>query len=184
MKKNENYPKYVQAMRLMDDGKSIRYVERHLKMGRGTLWLIRQRYLLGGELALLQPDHQCQTTFERKVEIVKDIEENGLSLHDASLKYDILKHTLGRWLRAYHANGEAGLKRKRPQAIKTQEKAEEKLKEQERKRREKADLAELERLRKRNEYLEAENALLKKVKALVEEREARLRAIGQKPSKD
>lgn len=184
MKKNENYPKYVQAMRLMDDGKSIRYVERHLKMGRGTVWLIRQRYLSGGELALLQPDHQCQTTFERKVEIVKDIEENGLSLHDASLKYDILKHTLGRWLRAYHASGEAGLKRKRPQAIKTQEKAEEKLKEQERKRREKADLAELERLRKRNEYLEAENALLKKVKALVEEREARLRAIGQKPSKD
>ena len=43
---------------------------------------------------------------------------------------------------------------------------------------------ELEKLRKRNEYLEAENALLKKVKALVEEREARLRAIGQKPSKD
>ena len=58
------------------------------------------------------------------------------------------------------------------------------MKEKEKKRQEKADLAELERLRKRNEYLEAENALLKKVKALVEEREARLRAIGQKPSKD
>jgi hypothetical protein len=48
----------------------------------------------------------------------------------------------------------------------------------------KAELDELEMLRKRNEYLEAENALLKKVKALVEEREARLREIGQKPSKD
>ena len=47
-----------------------------------------------------------------------------------------------------------------------------------------AELDELEMLRKRNEYLEAENALLKKVRALVEEREARLRAIGQKPSKD
>ncbi len=45
-------------------------------------------------------------------------------------------------------------------------------------------LDELKMLRRRNEYLEAENALLKKVKALVEEREARLRAIGQKPSKD
>ena len=47
-----------------------------------------------------------------------------------------------------------------------------------------AELDELEMLRKRNEYLEAENALLKKVKALVEEREARLREIGRKPSKD
>ena len=45
-------------------------------------------------------------------------------------------------------------------------------------------LDELEELRRRNEYLEAENALLKKVKALVEEREARLREIGRKPSKN
>ncbi len=184
MKKNENYPKYVQAMRLMDDGKSIRYVERHLKMGRGTIWLIRQRYLSGGELTLLQPAHQGQTTFDRKVEIIRDIEENGLSLRDASLKYDIPNQTLGRWLRAYKAGGEAGLMRKLPLKNRTTDKAEEKLKEKEKKRQEKADLAELERLRKRNEYLEAENALLKKVKALVEEREARLRAIGQKPSKD
>ena len=47
-----------------------------------------------------------------------------------------------------------------------------------------SELDELEMLRKRNEYLEAENALLKKVKALVEEREARLRAIGRGPSKN
>ena len=47
-----------------------------------------------------------------------------------------------------------------------------------------AEPDELEMLRKRNEYLEAENALLKKVKALVEERKARLREIGRKPSKN
>jgi transposase len=41
-----------------------------------------------------------------------------------------------------------------------------------------------ERLRKENERLRLENLLLKKVKALVEEREARNRAIGRKPSKD
>ncbi len=37
-------------------------------------------------------------------------------------------------------------------------------------------------LRARVEYLEAENALLKKVKALVEARDAHLKGIGQKPS--
>ncbi len=46
----------------------------------------------------------------------------------------------------------------------------------------KESLTELEELRARNEYLEAENALLKKVKALVEARDARLRETGQKPS--
>lgn len=46
------------------------------------------------------------------------------------------------------------------------------------------EMTELESLRYENEYLKAENALLKKVKALVEEREYRLRAIGRKPSKN
>ena len=43
-------------------------------------------------------------------------------------------------------------------------------------------LSELEELRARVEYLEAENALLKKVKALVEARDAHLKGTGQKPS--
>ena len=43
-------------------------------------------------------------------------------------------------------------------------------------------LTELEELRARTEYLEAENALLKKVKALVEARDARRKGTGQKPS--
>ena len=45
-------------------------------------------------------------------------------------------------------------------------------------------LTELERLRKEVQELRTENALLKKVRALVEERNARLRAIGQEPSKN
>ena len=45
-------------------------------------------------------------------------------------------------------------------------------------------MTELERLREEVEDLRTENALLKKVKALVEEREARWREIGQKPSKN
>ena len=45
-------------------------------------------------------------------------------------------------------------------------------------------LTELERLRKEVQELKTENALLKKVRALVEERNARLREIGQEPSKN
>ncbi len=44
------------------------------------------------------------------------------------------------------------------------------------------EMTELERLRYENDCLRVENALLKKVKVLVEEREARLGETGLKPS--
>jgi transposase len=170
MKRNENYPKYVQAMGMLDEGKSASYVCRVLHMDRHTLRLVRQKYLQGGELALLRPDYQPHLEPERKIEIIREITEKGVSLSEASLKYDILPQTIRRWRKAYEQRGGAGLSRQRSM--------------KKRRQRTEAEMDEIEMLRKRNEYLEAENALLKKVKALVEEREARLRAIGQKPSKD
>ena len=173
MNKNENYPKYVQAMHLLDAGRSLNYIQEHLKMDRSSIKLARQRYLVGGELALLQPFHQVQLSVERKLEIVREVDEKRLTLPEVALKHMIVPCTLRRWVKAYHQFGESGLARKvSSNGMKKK------------RQRTEAEMDELEMLRKRNEYLEAENALLKKVKALVEEREARLRAIGQKPSKD
>ena len=173
MKKNENYPKYVQAMRQMDAGKLLHTVARELHMGTDTIKRVRSIYLKGGELALLQPAYAPHLEAKKKEEIVLAIKEKGLSLYEAATFYDLPACTLGRWRRAYDQCGLAGLERKRSEnAMKKK------------RQRTEAELDELEMLRKRNEYLEAENALLKKVKALVEEREARLRAIGRKPSKD
>ena len=173
MKKNENYPKYVQAMHMLDEGRSLNYIVKHLGVDRSTIKLARQRYMSGGELALLLPNHQTQLSQERKLEIVREVEQKQLSLPEVALKYLVPPPTLRRWRKAYHQSGEAGLARKgSSNGMKKK------------RQRTEAEMDELEMLRKRNEYLEAENALLKKVKALVEEREARLRAIGQKPSKD
>lgn len=172
MKKNENYPKYVQAMHLLDEGKTVNYVSKLLRIGRLPLKLMRQRYLKGGEIALLEPSRQLCVEVDRKIEILQDIIKNGLPLSEASLKYDLHHERLRRWLRAYERFGESGLDRRRTNAMKKK------------RQRTEAELDELEMLRKRNEYLEAENALLKKVKALVEERKARLREIGRKPSKN
>ena len=104
------------------------------------------------------------------MEILREIAEKNVSLSEASLKYEIPKYTIRRWQKVYEQRGVAGLSRPRKMKKKRQ--------------RTEAEMDELEILRKRNEYLETENALLKEVKALVEEREARLREIGQKPSKD
>ena len=173
MKKNENYPKLVQAMHMLDDGHSINYIQKQLRVDRKTIQLARQRYLSGGELALLLPKYQPQLSMERKLEIVREVDQKQLSLSEAALKHLVSRYSLERWIKAYHQSGAAGLARKR---------ASDSMKKK--RQRTEAELDELEMLRKRNEYLEAENALLKKVKALVEEREARLREIGRKPSKD
>ena len=122
---------------------------------------------------MLRNVREGQKGAEEKMTIIKDIIDNNLSLLSASIKYLIPQHTLIRWLKAYQSEGEQGLVRKNASGTMAKKKAY--TAEQ---------LDELERLRRRNEYLEAENALLKKVKALVEEREARQRAIGRKPSKD
>ena len=173
MKKNENYAKYVQAMHLMDEGKSITYLEKNLRMGRSTIKLIRKRYLSGGELALIQPWYCPHRAAEDKLRILQDIEKNELPLSEAGLRYDITPCTLRSWMKRYKWFGEAGLQRRN--SAKSMRK---------KRQRTEAELDELEMLKKRNEYLEAENALLKKVRALVEEREARLREIGRKPSKN
>ena len=173
MKKNENYPKYVQAMRLLDAGRSLTYIERHLKVSRKTIKLARIRYQTGGELALLKPTHQPQLPYEKKLEIVKEVERKEISLPEVAFRHLIQPYTLDRWVRAYRQSGEAGLAGKRAAGSMKKKRQ-----------RTEAEMDELEMLRKSNEYIEAENALLKKVKALVEEREARLRAIGRKPSKN
>lgn len=173
MKKNENYPKYVQAMRLMDEGRTANYIFNHLHMGLDTIMRVRKLYIEGGELALLRPLHVYQREASEKEEILLSIKEKGLSLYQAASLYDIPARTLGRWKQLYEQSGISGLSRKR---------SEDAMKKK--RQRTEAEMDELEMLRKRNEYLEAENALLKKVKALVEEREARLRAIGRGPSKN
>ena len=173
MKKNENYPKYVQAMRLMDEGMRPWTVSKKLHMGLDTVRRIRQQYLLGGELALLQPSHVFNREPCEKEKILLSIKEKGLPLREAAVLYNVPGRTIRRWQKAYEQSGLAGLSRKHRENTMRKKRQ-----------RTEAEMDELERLRKRNEYLEAENALLKKVKALVEEREARLREIGRKPSKD
>ena len=112
MKKNENYPKLVQAMHMLDDGHSVNYIQKQLRVDRKTLLLARQRYLSGGELALLLPKYQPQLSMERKLEIVREVDQKQLSLSEVALKHLVSRYSLERWIKAYHQFGEAGLARK------------------------------------------------------------------------
>lgn len=49
-------------------------------------------------------------TDEEKLEIIKDHEENNLSIRACATKYNIAKTSLVMWLRSYRKNGIEGLK--------------------------------------------------------------------------
>jgi transposase-like protein len=104
-----------------------------------------------------------------------DIENNDISLVQASIKYRVSANRLSIWLKTYRQGGIEALsitkKRGRLQTMGRPKKVQK-------------PETELERLQRENRELKIELALLKKVKALVEEREARLHAIGRGQSEN
>ena len=172
-KKKHRLSDYVRYMHMIEDGYSINYINVHYGSDAKLLKVLWHRYQESG-IEGLKKKRNILSTFEIRKRIVSDIENNHLSLHAASIKYGPCPERIKVWLRIYRAEGLSGLerirKRGRPPGMGRPKKNSK-------------PLTELERLRKEVEELKTENALLKKVRALVEERNARLREIGQGPSK-
>ena len=175
MRKKHDYEALLKYMRMLEDGYSINYICKMFGIGKGrlkSLWLLYQQH----GTSVLRRKPYTQPIGEIKQQIVLDVEKNHLTLVQASLKYGVSATRLSVWLKMFREHGVDALlitkKRGRPPGMgRPRKKTFE-------------EMTELERLREEVEYLRTENALLKKVKALVEEREARLREIGQKPSKN
>ena len=108
---------------------------------------------------------------------IREYQETELTLYQLSAKYDVSSSLIGNWVRKVEKKGFEALIPKKLGRPKTGMVRMKRLPKEECEK-------ENERLRKENERLRLENLLLKKVRALVEEREARNRAIGRKPSKN
>ena len=175
MRKKHDYLALLKYMMMLEEGYSIDHI--HKKFGISgerlkSLWLLYQQH---GISALCRKKNiRAEGCFKQQV--VSDIEKNHLTLVQASLKYDISVGRLEALLRIVREQGIDALlitkKRGRPPGMGRPRK------------KKPEEMTELELLRVRVRQLEIENALLKKVKALVEERKARLRAIGQEQSKN
>ena len=174
MRKKHDHQALLKYMHMLEDGYSIEYIHSmygiaHLQLK--TMWLLYQKE--GPKVLHRQPNVRSNGEFRRKV--VLDIENNGISLVQASLKYGVSAARLSVWLKTAREQGIEALsitkKRGRPPGMGRPKKVQK-------------PETELERLRREVQELKTENALLKKVKALVEEREARLRAIGRGQSEN
>lgn len=144
--------------------------EEHLDCQMVRNWL--QRYEKYGVDGLAKRTKLHLFSPEEKEKIIIEHCEKGISLQQLSLEYNVDRSTIKSWLQIIRRGGSlyhveqyllklpthmARPKKKEPQT-------------------------ELEKLQYENLRLRAENALLKKVKALVEEEEARGRLNGQEPS--
>ena len=159
---------------MRESGKSIRSICRELGIQYTSLILWLSLYKNGGERALSDDAPIPQKSIEEKISIVEDILNNNLSLNGAVVKHMLSKTCLKTWIKAYKEYGPSGLERKhkhQPMSKKKREYSPE-------------ELDELTELRRRNEWLEAENAMLKKAKALVEAKRAQQRANGRESSKN
>ena len=174
MHKKHDYSALLKYMHMLEDGYSIKHI--HIKYGidalrLSKLWFLYQKE--GTKVLHRQEYRRSNATFRHKV--VLDIENNGISLLQASIKYGVSASRLKVWLKTYRQGGIEALsitkKRGRPPGMGRPKKVQK-------------PETELERLRRENQELKTEVALLKKVKALVEEREARLRAIGRGQSEN
>lgn len=137
------------------------------------LWTARYEEFIDKGLSDEWSKRRSKVSKELKLEIVAEYEKNSLSLTRISAKYGISRTTLVRWHNFYKKGGLELLLAEKHRGCQSKDMGRPKKNKSH---------TEVEKLRERLEYLEAENALLKKVRALVEAREARLKEIGQEPS--
>ncbi|KAA6331386.1 hypothetical protein EZS27_020002 [termite gut metagenome] len=155
-------------------GKPIKRLSKdsHIREGMLLEWV--RKYDLYGEVGL-QKQPNIRATSDFKEEVVRLIMEKHLPLAQVVLPYGVSRSSLESWIRMVKANGYSSLaqQKKRGRPSTSMGRAKKHVPE-----------TALEKLQGENARLRAENSLLKKVKALVEEREARERMSGQQPSKD
>ena len=178
MKRIFSIEEKMSAIGLVFQGESARSVSRKLHLGHHILYEWIESYKLRGIEGLKPKGKRPRRLFyEEKCKIVCEYQESELTLFQLSAKYQLSSSIIGNWVKLVERNGFEALESRRSRHFQTGEHMVKRLPKEEYEK-------ENERLRKENERLRLENLLLKKVKALVEEREARNRVIGHGPSKN
>lgn len=168
----------IKYIKMLEEGSSINSICKRYGISSDLLSILWIKYQKDGLSALANKKYAITDGTYRE-SIIRDIEDNCLSLSEAAIKYDVSSSRINVWIKKVRKEGYGALyeikKRGRPPKNTNMGRPRKKKPE---------EMTELELLRYENERLRAEVALLKKVRALVEEREARLRATGRKPSKN
>lgn len=169
-----HYEERLKIVKAYLSGLSCEDITNKYGVNKGDLFIWIARYQKHGDSGLMrQPYTRIDYAFRKK--IVKEHLDEFISLTEISAKYYVASSAVKRWRKivreqGYHALSEFKSRGRPPRYMGRKKKE--------------APQTEVEILREKVKDLEAENALLKKVKALVEKRDARLKKTGQKPSRN
>ena len=151
----------LDVIKMHEDGAGIKRIAKRLGLSKSliTLWL--EQYKQHGKDGFMRLPYNCRYNFEEKCQIICEIEEKHVPLHVVSAKYRVARSTLRCWRQIVRRDGYEAL-REVKYGRKYASMGRPKKKE---------PVTELEKLQRENELLRAENAYLKKLKALMTERE-------------
>lgn len=174
MYKKHTFEERLIAVQRYLTGESSRRISQDLGINLYDIIVYVAKYNMYGE-AGLRKQPNIRPTYSLKLQVVQDYHEHCLSLAKIVVKYGVSISSVKRWSHIAKEQGYEALAITKPRGRSKNMSKQTKPKEL---------LTELEKLQAEVRYLRAENDLLKKVKALVEQREAQNRKIGRKPSKN
>ena len=160
----------LKAIKMYNRGVPPTRIAKILGFSRNVIVVWCELFKNEGIVGLQRLPYNCRYNFEEKCQIVCEIEKNHVPLHVVSAKYHVSRSTLHCWVSVVRRKGYDALKevkygRKygKTHAIKHTPMGRPKKKE---------PMTELEKLQRENELLRAENAYLKKLRALMTEKES------------
>ena len=152
--------KRLEAIKAVEAGESITQVAKQYQINKSVLEINVKRYREYGKEGI--HTHAYNWTVEQKYQVLKYKQENQLSIRETGIKYGTSISTIYQWEQRYLKNGIEGLENKKKGR-------------KPRTRKPKPPKSREEELLEENLYLRAENEYLKKLNALVAEREKRER---------
>lgn len=177
----QHYPISVKlkAVKLYNQGYGSTTIARKLKVGESTIskWI---RKFNSNQQQGLEKQPIIKATPEFKIKLVCEVLEKSLSCERVALKYRVSQSAVESWTRKVRTNGYDSLYLSKPKGRPRKTMPRGRPKKQE-------PQTELEKLKVELERARTEIALLKKVQALVEQKEAQMLKIaksGLKPSKN
>ena len=173
-----SYMKYTKeewekVFELYQKGYGPAHISRITGIHRKTIQHRCRQYDLSGD-RYTQRKANVRPNPELKKTVIESVEQQSLSLAEVTVKYGISRHCLQAWLSKFRHGGYEELLATKPRGRPPKVPKPKRTK----------GMSEVERLKERIAYLEAENAYLKKLKALDQKENAEMFGIGPKSSEN